>query len=185
MKMTCRKIPLTQGKIALVDDEDYEYLMQWKWQAFYQQNTHSFIARRMTSKRKEGERKSIIMHRIIMNAQKGQIIDHINHDTLDNRKENLRFCTHSENMQNRTIQSNNKARYKGIYWRKSRNCWEVRVHKNCKLKRVKCVHDKIEAALVYDEFAEEVHGEFAKLNFPMYGKKWNKGCSTIPSIQGI
>ena len=81
-----RKIKLTQGKYAIVDDEDYEYLNQWRWFTF--KNGYVwYVARETTIDHK---RKCIYMHRLIMNAVNGECVDHINRNGLDNRKYNLR-----------------------------------------------------------------------------------------------
>ena len=104
-----KKIELTQGKFALVDDEDFEWLNQWKWYANHLGYTW-YVVR---SVRYDNEVKAILMHRSILNAKIGEEIDHINHNGLDNRKKNLRICTRSQNNMNR-----NKLRgtykYKGV-----------------------------------------------------------------------
>ena len=92
-----KKIKLSQGKFALVDAEDYDYLMQWCWCAV--KGTNTFYAAR--NDKFTGTTK---MHRVIMNAPKGMEVDHINRDGLDNRKENLRIVTRRGNQSNRRDQ---------------------------------------------------------------------------------
>jgi hypothetical protein len=92
-----KSIPLTQGKFAIVDDGDYEYLNQWKWYATLDHHTHTYYAMR----REYPSRKSIMMHREIMNPPDGLIVDHIHHDTLDNRRSELRIVTYSQNSRNK------------------------------------------------------------------------------------
>lgn len=117
-----KKIPLVGqrgvGKFALVDDEDFEYLSQWRW--FYGDTgyaTHSAGPRKA--------RKTIRMHRLLMNTPKGMETDHINRDKLDNQKPNLRICTRFENSMNRPKQINNKSGYKGVYWHKQTKAWHA------------------------------------------------------------
>lgn len=98
-----KEIQLTQGQIALVDDEDYEYLSQWKWHAYYNKETKSFYAKHTQTYYVDGVRKqkSIYMNRLVMNTPKGMKCDHKNHDTLNNQKDNLRNVTDSQNSMNR------------------------------------------------------------------------------------
>ena len=108
-----KEIPLTQGKVAIVDDEDYDYLNQWKWYALKRHQSDTWYATRLSSGGKY-VRCRIHLHRLVMNARYGDVIDHINHDGLDNRKCNLRFCSQKENSQNKKVSINNKCGYKGV-----------------------------------------------------------------------
>src|SRR2546430_16319669 len=98
-----RKIKLTRGKYALVDLVDYEWLSQWKWYC----SARGYAARRLYP-----ENKVVYMHRVII--PEGEEVDHINHDKLDNRKSNLRPCTHKQNLRSRGLNKNNKSGYKGV-----------------------------------------------------------------------
>lgn len=99
-----KEIQLTKGMTTIVDDEDYELLMQWKWQF------HSFsYAKRCSFGR------DILMHRQLMNASEDQEVDHINLNKLDNRRNNLRLCTQSQNQMNRPMYKNNTSGYKGVF----------------------------------------------------------------------
>jgi len=111
-----REINLTQGKIALVDDGDYDYLMQWKWHADIKSNT--CYARRTIRIGKKPKR--VYIHRVIMNPPSNMEIDHINHNGLDNRRCNLRICTHQENTFN-TNGFKRKSKYKGVSKRVDHN----------------------------------------------------------------
>jgi len=112
-----KEIPLTQGKVAIVDDADYEWLSQWKWQYHYG------YARRTAGPRLKPKR--IYMHRIVLNPRPGMESDHIIGDGLDNRRCNLRVCTRSQNNMNAKKQVGSSSRYKGVSWYKSRHRWEA------------------------------------------------------------
>ena len=108
-----KEIQLTQGKVALVDDEDYEYLNQWKWYANEWKGGKLYAVRNVRKNKQYIGYES--MHRLLSsNKDKKLVTDHINGNTLDNRKSNLRICTISENTKNRQIQKNNKSGFKGV-----------------------------------------------------------------------
>lgn len=157
-----KEIKLTQGKVVLVDDEDYEYLNQWKWYAHKQGKT--FYAKRIT--RENNHVTMIHMHRVIMNCPPEKRIDHISRNGLDNRKCNLRLCNVAENGMNRPKQDNNSSGYKGVGWDKSRNKWRAQIKPNQKSIFIGRFSKKEDAAKAYDEFAKRYFGEFAYLNFP-------------------
>jgi hypothetical protein len=155
-----REIELTQGKVALVDDCDYELLNEHKWSAAKSGKT--FYAVRV-----DGKKTTIHMHRLIIGLVKGDGIkvDHKNHNGLDNQRENIRVCTNTENNRNQQTQGRVKSsQYKGVY--KSANKWCAKIvvtRKNIHLGRFSC---ELEAAEAYDLNALKLFGEFAKLNFP-------------------
>lgn len=149
-----KSIPLTQGKIALVDDGDFEWLNQWKW----------CCSGDGYAKRLDVGRKTILMHRIIAETPAGMDTDHINGDTLDNRRENLRVCSHHQNTQNRGINRNNVSGKKGVYWRKDMEKWRVVIKVNYQPIHVGYFDDLEEASRAYDEAAKKYRGEFARLN---------------------
>ena len=156
-----KEIELTQGQAAIVDDEDYEYLSQWKWFAAFDPSTKTYRAVRTDSKIK----KTILMHRVVMRVSDPSFfVDHKNHNTLDNTKENLRVCSNSENIANSRIAKNNTTGYKGISFKKGK--YEVRIIKNGKYYYLGRFQNLMEAASIYDKKAKELFGEFAKLNFP-------------------
>lgn len=157
-----KEIQLTQDQVSLVDDEDYEYLNQWKWSAHYSPSVSSYYAVRNSS-RTTGKA-LIYMHRVITKAIKGLQCDHINHNTLDNRKENLRVCSVSQNHQNKDKYKNNKSGYKGV----SRHGlkWRAQLVVNGVFYLQESFENKEDAARAYDKAAKQYHGEFAYLNFP-------------------
>ena len=154
-----KKIKLTKRKYALVDDENYEWLNQWKWH--YDQG----YARRQF--RIDGKVRMIKMHRLILGIvdDKKKLTDHINMNGLDNRKKNLRIVNHSQNQWNRTKYKTNTSGYKGIGWSKAAKKWRTKIRVKSKLIHLGYFKSKINAAKAYDEAAKKYHGKFAKINF--------------------
>jgi len=116
-------INLTQGQSTQVDDEDFEKLNKYKWFAWFCKSTNSYYAIRQT----KGTPQIVVrMHREVVNCPKGKVVDHINGDTLDNRKENLRICTQGENTKNRRDKNkNNTSGLKGVCLRKTKHKGKV------------------------------------------------------------
>lgn len=158
-----RWIKLSNGKFACVDDEDYERINKHKWC----EATFGYAACGIRiDKNKQIHPK---MHRMVMNDPKGLEVDHINHDPLDNRKENLRIVTRSQNQMNqkKSKLKGSTSKYKGVSYS---NCpkhhkkpWIMQIVHNYK-KTAKSCETEIEAALLYNKFAKEFFGEFALLN---------------------
>ena len=155
-----REIDLTQGKKAIVDDEDYEWLSQWKW--YY---AHTGYAVR-NSPRVLGKHYMIFMHREIMHTPQGMDTDHIDGNGLNNLRINLRVCSHSRNLQNKGVSINNVSGFKGVSWCQANKKWRARIKASGKEKYIGYFDVAESAALAYDKAARELHGEFAKLNFP-------------------
>lgn len=154
-----KEIPLTQGKVALVDDEDYDWLMQWKWCAALSRGSRNWYAVAYIN----GKR--TLMHRFIMNAQKGQTLDHINGDGLYNCKSNLRFCTPTQNTQNQKLRENTSSKYKGVSWYLRAKKWQASIMYNKKYIHLGHFTDEEKAARAYDNAAVVLFKEFARLNF--------------------
>lgn len=164
-----RRIPLTQGQYALVDDEDYGWLIRWKWTVAKGRAVRSERVSETPGITRHN-RKKIQMHRVILGARPGEQVDHINRDKLDNRRENLRIATGSQNQHNKAAILLRKGKetssvYKGVSWNRKKRKWWVGIAVNGKTIHVGRFNDEVEAAKAYDEAARRLHGEFACLNF--------------------
>jgi len=151
-------IPLTRGKYALVDEEDYERVNKYNWCASKESNSW-YAYTTINNKHRS-------LHKFLLKSNKGRI-DHINHDGLDNRKINLRDCTPSENAQNGRSHRDSVSKYKGVSWFKRDNKWKAQISINGKNKHLGYFLSEEEAARAYDAKAKELHKEFAYLNFPV------------------
>lgn len=158
-----KEILLTQGQVAKVSDEDYEELSKYKWYAARDHHAHNFYAGRGCCI--DGKWKNVKMHRVVMGAQVGEIVDHRNHDTLDNQRGNLRICTDAENKRNQRPRRGSSI-YKGICWCGDHSKWRSVVVFNKRHYHLGHFVDEVEAAWAYDIKARELFGEFALTNFP-------------------
>jgi hypothetical protein len=152
-----RTIPLTRGAFALVDDADYGWLIQWKWRL----NSHGYAIRSIYA---DGRSIYFNMHRVILDAQPGQFVDHIDHNRLNNTRANLRFVTRQENMRYRRRHANNSTGFKGVSFMHSK--WHVRIGLDNALVHLGFFDDLLTAAQVYAAAATRLFGEFALLNLP-------------------
>ena len=151
-----KEIQLTQGKVALVDDEDFEYLSQWKWCAVWCEGTKSFRA--YTNIKVDGKYRTFVMHRLVMKTPDNMLCDHINHNTLDNRKSELRNVTHSQNCMNHRPYKRNSTGVTGVTFMKGR--YAARIRKDKKLYFLGYFDTKEKASQVYQKKAEELFGEY-------------------------
>lgn len=145
-------IELTQGKHTMVDDEDYEWLSCYKWCTSNHSGTDYVINSKLE-----------YMHRLILCPPYGMVCDHINHDGLDNQKENIRVCTSSENQINKKPQLGFTSKYKGVYWH-IRNKWASLIKINQRGYHCGLYINEEDAALVYNLYAITIFGKYAYLN---------------------
>ncbi len=150
-----RLIPLTRGKFAMVDAADYEQLSKYKWHAIK-------VAGNFYACRKEGG-KTILMHRQIMQAPPGKVVDHKNHNGLDDHRHNLRKCTQQQNVCN-SRSKGGASGFRGVT--RHRDKWSARVKHRGKQYYLGSFDDPLQAALARDRKARELAGEYAWLNRP-------------------
>ena len=137
---------------VLIDKEDVEKIKNYKWSM-----GNGYVYNGTVGK----------MHRFLMNCPSNKIVDHINHNTLDNRKTNLRICTQTENCMNRNKRKNTTSQYKGVCWDKQRSKWSVQIAINNKRKYVGLYDSEFEASIEYDRYAIMYHGIYCKTNHPI------------------
>lgn len=152
-----RHIALTKGRYAIVDAADFERLNKYKWSAMV-------VGKKCYAYRNDG-RGCVLMHREIMNAPQGWVVDHRDGNGLNNCRKNLRICTPQQNVCNRAPRFLT-SRYKGVSWDKTRNKWRAATSFKGKPIEIGRFDDEIEAAKAHDRKAWELFGEFAWLNFP-------------------
>jgi hypothetical protein len=153
-----RKILLTQFYLTLVDEADFDWLAKWKWSI-------DRCGRAIYATRSRGDGAKVRMHREILGAEPGLLVDHINGNCLNNRRANLRICTHSENLRN-TRARGGSSRFKGVGWHKHRGKWTARIVVAGRRIALGYYADELAAAAAYDAAAITYFGEFARLNFP-------------------
>jgi hypothetical protein len=160
-------IPLTQGKFALVDEQDFDHLMQWKWQSIRRPGGKFYVQR--TEGPKALGQKTIYMAHAILPLMAGFFVDHINTNPLDNRRENLRYATPKDNSRNRGPVAGRSI--KGVFWHAHARRWRAMIRVDGKLISLGLFKDKYEAAMAYDVRAVEEFGQFARPNFPAVAPK--------------
>jgi hypothetical protein len=143
---------LTQGKYAIVDNEDSKYLSQCNWHF-----NAGYAVRQV-----KGDK--VLMHRVVSTTPIGFSTDHINRNKLDNRRNNLRVCSHAQNTRNRGLSPTNTSGFKGVTWCKDSSKWRAHIKLNGKKLHLGLYKDSIDAAMAYDQAALELFGEFAKTN---------------------
>ena len=161
-----KEILLSRGKVALVDDEDFEWLNQWKWslsQLGTNRKYRSIYYAHRTQWYKNGVQRDISMHRLILDAPKGLEVDHIDGNGLNNQRSNLRLCTRTQNARNARRRKNGSSRFKGVC-KTREGRWNARIYANGKRANLGVFKNEADAARAYDAAAAEAFGEFARLN---------------------
>ncbi|KKN71924.1 hypothetical protein LCGC14_0415700 [marine sediment metagenome] len=160
--MLVQQIELSNGMFTTVDAGDFKWLNQWKWSF----NKGYVIG----GHRPEGKNSSpVLMHRVIMDPPNDKFVDHTNHDTLDNRRCNLRVCTKGQNQFNKLPQGGT-SRFKGVSWNEQTSKYKVQIQFQDKKYYPGYFINEIEAAITYDLWAIKLFGEFAHLNFLNKGR---------------
>lgn len=155
-----KRIKLANGRgEVLVDDADFERLSQHGW-CLYESKGKRYAQANI---RIGGRWRRVLMHRYLIGAEKGQLVDHEDGDGLNNRRGNLRFATRSQNQFNA---GRRRGRFKGVSWHRAAGKWVAQISAGVKRYYLGLFVSEEEAARAYDRKAAELHGEFAKLNFP-------------------
>lgn len=153
-----KEIKLTRGKSAIIDDDDFEELSKYRWC----DDGRGYATRHVIAP--SGEPKSMKMHIQIAGLQKGLQIDHIDGNPLNNRRENLRHVTGSQNQYNQKSNRGGSSQYKGVSWHKQIKKWTARIKAEGKTKNLGCFKAEEDAARAYNKIAKETWGEYARLN---------------------
>lgn len=153
------EVKLTQDKVALIDDADFELVSGHTWHTVKGHNT--FYAK-TNVKRADGSWTTILMHRLLLGLTDPKIhTDHIDGDGLNNQRANLRACTHAQNLRNTGAHTDNSSGFKGVYFHKQRGKWAAMIKVNRKGKHLGLFTTKEAAYAAYCAAAKELHGEFA------------------------
>lgn len=154
-------IPLTKGYSAVIDSEDYEKVMTAakNWQA------NDWGKTVYAQSRSPADHRVLMLHRVVMDAPSGMCVDHINHDTLDNRKSNLRIVTKQQNQCNVVKREGNSSRFKGVCWNKRAKLWYAYINVYGKRSHLGYYKSEEDAARAYDEASLKLHGEYGLRNF--------------------
>ena len=154
-----------RGLVALVDDEDYEALAQFRWCVTWELGAQTRYALRKV-RLPDGRQITVRMHRQLLNPEVGVEVDHANHDSLDNRRANLRLATSAENHFNQSKQRRaTSSVFKGVCWHKARGKWLAQIRFNGDHIHLGLFVDEAEAARAYDSAVVRLFGEFARTNF--------------------
>ena len=153
-----KKIQLSQGLFALVDNEDFEYLNQWKWSA--QKSGLTYYAVRIVKKEK------ISMHRLLLGLADPKVLaDHEDNNGLNNQRYNIRAANYTQNNSNVTPVTGSTSKYLGVSWHSSSKKWKADIRKGKVKKYLGIFKDEADAARAYNAAAKELHGVFANLNY--------------------
>lgn len=152
-----KEIPLTRGLVATVDDEDFAIARYFKWHALPSGYAVAAI------KLPDGKRDWIYLHRLLFGFPEGLQVDHINGNKQDNRRDNLRLCTHAQNKHNTGRYANNSSGFKGVGFSKRNKKWRARISKNGKQFELGYFDNPEEAYSAYCKAARNVHGDFSNV----------------------
>lgn len=153
-----KQISLTQGKVTLVDDEDFDFLNRFKWN--YQSKGYAHrLVNEIGKTHKTRKVIHVYMHRFLMNPRKGMVVDHMDGNTLNNQKSNLRICHHKNNIRNRTkLNKNNTSGFRGVSL-KYEGKWAASIKLNYKVTHLGYFPSK---ELAYERYAREAKKHYGK-----------------------
>lgn len=155
-----KEIPLTQGKFAIVDDEDFHFLSNFKWCAVLS-NGNFYALRRI---KRSGKWTTIKMHTVLMKTPAGLVVDHVNGNSLDNRRVNMRLCSASDNNRNKKNAPGATSKYRGVHWANAAKKWKASISINNRCHYLGIYASEIDAARAYDAAAYKHYGNFSNLN---------------------
>jgi len=160
-----KEIPLTRGKVALVDDEDFDRINAFKWYALYDLKSGNWYAERRLRIRGSDKRETVRMHRVIMKSPRRDFdVDHKDRNGLNNQKGNLRICTRTLNLGNQKLRKSSLTGFKGVSYSNKYKKFQAKIKFNRKAFFLGYFHTPQEAAVVYNKKAIELFGEFARIN---------------------
>lgn len=168
---TLLRIPLLHGLETIIEAADWPLVSGYRWVAAErpkQPGEYNVIGHVPES---GAQGRNVMLHRLIMGVGPRQIVDHINHDSLDNRRSNLRLATNQQNSFNSRLSKRNTSGYKGVAWKARDQKWRARIRNGIKEIHIGTFDTAEEAAHAYDRAARELHGEFAAVNFPREGEQ--------------
>ncbi len=161
-----KHIPLANtAKVAVVDDEDFEWLSGFSWHIQDGKRRQGYAGTKL------GKRGSdLYMHRMIaekmFNPEGKWQVDHVNGDSFDNQRSNIRLSTQAQNLMNARKRKGTLSKYKGVTWNRNRETWNAYITVNKEFVHLGVFRNEMKAAKAYDEAAKEHFKEFARLNFP-------------------
>lgn len=162
-----REVPLCHNHAVFVDDDDYKEVLKYSWYILKSPTGDSVVRSVKTMNGMTLQRLSQFVLGVAPGEAMGRQIDHKNGNIFDNRKENLRFCNHSQNQMNSKKHVGTSSKYKGVHYFKRARRWQAYIMKDYKRKHLGYFSDETVAAKAYDNAAKELFGDFARLNFPV------------------
>ena len=153
---------LSNGAIVLIDDDDYERMLDYNW---HDGKSHGGVYPYANVSKGGGKYKKVFLHRFILNAPSNRFVDHANGNPYDARKENLRLCTQAQNGQNKGLSAANTSGHKGVCWDASKQKWAVQIVVNGKRAYMKRFDTFEEAVEAHEREIVKIHGEFARLEW--------------------
>ena len=151
-------VPLTKGYEAVIDAADAQFVGGWNWFAKVKSRT-VYVRRNDFS---SGRQITVLLHRVLMDAQDGQDIDHRDGNGLNNQRINLRIATKSQNMHNQRLRSDNVSGFKGVYWNKAERKWAAAIKLHGKQRHLGCFQTPELASAAREAASTELHGEFGR-----------------------